>query len=120
NAASIEKSLDLFVDAADRLNISSLVHRTGHGKVSPQRQVRKRGEQRVNFRGAGAVAVDAGIRLFEADAGGQRKRLVFRKDATQISCDDVHALVVEPPAQVGLALNIDQARLASRRPCRTS
>src|SRR6266850_1758198 len=71
NPADVIKSFDLFVDAADGLNISLLIDGTSHGDVLPQRQSRQRGRQRINLRRTGAVAIHSGIRLFEADAGGQ-------------------------------------------------
>ena len=37
DAAHIKESFNLFVDSADRLDISLLVHRPGHGNVLPQR-----------------------------------------------------------------------------------
>ena len=42
NPAYIEKSLDLFVDPADRLNVPLLIHRTRHCNILPQRNSGKR------------------------------------------------------------------------------
>jgi len=45
--------------------------------------------------------------LFEADAGREGKRLVLRKLAPQVAGDDVHAFVMETPAEIGFALDVD-------------
>ena len=43
--ANVEKALDLLVDAADGLDFTMLVHRSGHREVLPQRDVRERRQQ---------------------------------------------------------------------------
>src|SRR5205807_2622180 len=110
--AHIKEALDLFVYSANRLNIALLVDRAGHGDVLSQRQSGKRRGERINLRGARAVAVDSRVGLLEADAGRKREGLVLRKQASQKTGDDVHAFVMEAPAQIGFALDVDQTRFS--------
>ncbi len=91
-----------------------LVDGAGHGNVLPQGQTRQRGGERVDFRRAGAVTIDSGVGLLEADAGGQREWFILRELAAQVAGDNVHAFVVEAAAEIGLALNVDQARFSKR------
>ncbi len=53
--------------------------------------------------------------MFEAYARRERQRLVLRKLASQVAGDDVDAFVVEAPAQIGLALDVDQTRFSKSR-----
>ena len=92
-----------------------LVHRAGHGNVLANGQPRERREQSIDFRGAGAISIDPGVGLLETNAGGQRKRLILRELRAQISGNDLHALVMELPAEVGLAFDIDQPGLTESR-----
>ena len=64
----VEEPFDLLVDAADRLNFAMLVHRSGHRQILPQRDVRQRRQQGIEFGGRRAVALDAAIGLLEHEA----------------------------------------------------
>ena len=111
-AAHVIKSLDLLIHAANGLNVAVLIHRSRDGELLPDGKIRERGKQRVNFSGAGAIAIHAGIGLLEANAGGKRKRLILRELLPQISRNNLHALVVESPAQIGFALHVDEANFS--------
>src|SRR5260370_1262887 len=115
--ADEKNSFDFFVHPADGLNITLLVDRAGHGDVLAQRQSGKRRGERIDFRGAGAVAIDSGVRLLEADAGCERERLVLRKLASQVTSDDVHSFVMEAAAEIRLALDVDQAGFSESGGC---
>ena len=115
DAADVVETFDLFVHAADGLDLALLVDRAGDGDVLAQGQAGKRRKQRVDFAGAGAIAVHAGVGLLEANAGGQRQRLILRELRTQIAGDDLHALVVQAAAEIRFALDVDEPGLAQRR-----
>src|SRR5882757_10225838 len=115
DAADVKEAFDFFVHAADRLNVALLVDGTGNGNVLAEGQAGKRRGERVDLRGAGAVAVHSRVGLFEADAGGKRQRLVLSKLASQIASDDVHAFVMEAAAQIGFALDVNQTSFAKSR-----
>ena len=98
--ADVVEAFDFLIYAADGLDISLLIYRAGDGKFLANGVARKRGEQRVNFRGAGAIAIHAGIRLLEAEAGGKRERFILREGAAHVTGNDVHAFIVESAAEI--------------------
>ena len=105
--ANIEEALDLLVDPADRLNLAMLVHRSGHRQILPQRHVRQRREEGVEFGGRRAVALDAAIGLLEHQAREQRHRGIERVSAGQKAGQDQDALGVQRPAEFDFALDVD-------------
>src|SRR5689334_22947136 len=115
HAADVIEAFNLLIDAANRLDLTMLVDGARYGDILPDRQPGKSGKQGVNFRGTGAIAVDSAIGLLEADAGGQREGLILGKLGAQVARDDLHALVVEAPAEVGFTFDVDQAGLAQGR-----
>src|SRR5260370_10883577 len=72
NATDVEESFDFFVYSANGLNSALLVDRASHRDILPQRQSGKRRGQRIDFRRAGAVAIDSRVGLLEADAGSEQ------------------------------------------------
>ena len=69
--ADIEKSFDLLVDPANRLNPAQLVDRSGDCERLQGRQVGQGRQQCAKFGQRRAVAFYFGIRLLEHQAGGQ-------------------------------------------------
>ncbi len=67
--AEVEKTFDLFVDAADGLDLALLAHRTGDGQVLPDRRIGQGRKQGADFGAGGAVALDAAIGLLKDQAG---------------------------------------------------
>ena len=57
----VEETLDLLVDAADRLHHAELIHRSGHRERLADRDAGQGGEQGGQFGQRGAVAFDAAV-----------------------------------------------------------
>src|SRR5271154_2174345 len=110
--ADVVEAFDFLVHAADWLDISLLIYRAGDGQFLADGDARKRREQRVNFGGAGAIAVHAGIGLLEAETGGKRERFILREGPAHVTGNDVHAFIVEAAAEIRFALDIDDADFA--------
>jgi hypothetical protein len=56
--AGVEETLDLLIDATDRLDPAELVYRAGYREGLTDRHFRKRRQQREKLGGRRAVAVD--------------------------------------------------------------
>src|SRR5689334_9392905 len=76
NAACVEKSLDLLVNATDCLDLAALIDRAGDRKALPDRRLCQSREQREQLGGGGAVAIHPAIGLLEDEAGVERQRPV--------------------------------------------
>ena len=109
--ADLEKPFDLLVDPADGLNLPFLVNRAGHRQTLINGYAGKTGEDRIQFCGGGAVAVDTCIALLESNANGERQRILLRKSAPQIARQNQDPLIVRVAAQPGFALDIHNPRL---------
>ena len=107
--ADVEEAFGLLVDAADGLDLSPLVDGAGDGDVLADGDLGEGGDQDVELGRTGAVALDAAVRLLEADAGGERQRPVATVDVAQVAADDEHGLVVRPARELGLSFDVDQA-----------
>src|SRR6185437_10745796 len=71
--------------------------------------------QRINLGRARAVSIHTGVRLLKTNARRQRKRLILRERPPQVSRNDLDALVMESPAQIRFAFDIDDPSLSHRR-----
>ena len=110
--ANVEEALDLLVDAADGLNFAVLIDRSGHRQILPQRDVRQRRQQRIEFGGRRAVALDAAIGLLEHQTGEQRHRRIERVSAGEKPGEDQDALGVKRAAEFDFALDVDDLAAA--------
>ena len=93
-SAQLEKALDLMGHAADGLNLTSLVYGTGHCQILPDGQLGQRGENAIQLRAGGTVAVNAVIVLLEANPAGKAQGEFLGVGLAQKACDDLHALVM--------------------------
>src|SRR5690606_39274088 len=107
-AAKIEEALDLFVDAANRLDLAELVDRSGDCKILAQRDLRDGRQQRAKLCGGSTVSFDTAIGLLEHQGRRQGDRPVRGVAGMQQTGKDHHALRVQAPAELGFPLDIDQ------------
>ena len=113
--AEIEEALDLRAHAADRLHLAELVHAAGHGDALIDSDVGQRAQDREELARAGAVAVDLAVALLEGDLRPQAERPLLTEHAREIAAEDRDALGVDAPAELRLALDVDDALAAERR-----
>jgi hypothetical protein len=69
--ADIEKAFDLFIDPANRLDVSVLIDRSGDRDRLLDGHICQRREQRIQFGGRGTVPLHGSVALLEDNAGGQ-------------------------------------------------
>ncbi len=105
------KPFDLLIDAADCLDVSELVDRTGHGDVLSQRNAREGGEQTVELRPRRTVSLDASVGLFEGNTGGDGDRHVLGVFPAEIAGKCEQSLVVDGTGQLHFALDVDDPLL---------
>ena len=74
----------------------------------------KRRQQRIEFGGTGAIAIDAGIGLLEGDAGGHRERTIAAEASAQEAAQNHDPFVMRRAGHPGFAFDIDHARLSHR------
>src|SRR5215813_7877215 len=107
--ADFEEAFDLLVHSADRLNLTQLIDRPGDGQVLPKRQPGETREQRIKLGDRRAVAFYLVIGLLEGDPRRERQGLVLGVASREKAGEYQKTLVVKPPAQPRLPLNIDDA-----------
>lgn len=71
-ATDVEEAFDLVVDAADRLHITALVHRSSDRESLSDRHVGDRRQQRAELGERRTVTLDPAVRLLEHDRRRQR------------------------------------------------
>ena len=69
--AQLKEALDLVGHAADGLDLAPLVHGTGDCQILADGQAGEGGEDAVQLRAGGTVAVDAVVALLKADPAAQ-------------------------------------------------
>ena len=116
--ADLEEPLDLLVDAADGLDLALLVERAGDGQVLPEGDPGEAGQDGVDLRRRGAVAVDARVGLLEGQGRGEGERLLLGVFPAEVAAEDEDALVVGAAAHVRFALDVDDAGPAHGGPGR--
>src|SRR5690242_2236259 len=112
NAACVEKSLDLLVDATDCLDLAALIDRTSHRETLPDRCLGQSRKQRKQLGGGGAVAIHPAIGLLEDETGVKRQRPVPAETAAEKSGEDQHAFRMQRAAQLDLTLDINDLAAA--------
>src|SRR3569623_1229202 len=117
HGADVEKTFDLFVDAADRLDLAVLVHRARYRQGLFDRHLRQRGEQRIQLGRGGAVALHFPIRLFEHQRGRERQGEIRGITPAEKTREDQHALCVDRAAQLDLALDVDHLTFTESHAC---
>src|SRR5215472_2188224 len=110
----VEETLDLLIDATDRLDPAELVYRARYSKGLTDRHFRKRRQQGEKLGGRRAVAVDPGIGLLKDKTGVERKRPGAAEPAAEKAAEDKHALGVQRTAELDFALDVDD--LAASEP----
>src|SRR3972149_5508814 len=105
----------LFVHAADGLDLAALVHRSGDGNPLVDRRAGQFTENRVQLGGGSGVTLHLVIALLEGEGRGQAQRPFLRISPSEIGAQDIDALGVDAPRQLGLALDVHDAAGADER-----
>ena len=105
--ANVEKSLDLPIDSADRLDIPILIHRAGYGSTLVNRDAGKAGENGIELCRGGAVPIDPFVGLFETEAGREGEGAILGVFGSQVAAQYEDSLVVSLSAQLGFSFNVD-------------
>src|SRR5215831_6760966 len=116
SAAGVEEALDLLVDATDCLDPAVLVDRARDRERLLDRRLSERRQQREEFGGRGAIAVDPAIGLLEDEAGVKRKRPCLAEAPAEKAGKDQHPFGMQRPAELDLALDIDDFAAAEPDP----
>ncbi len=88
---------DLLVDSSDRLHVSELIDRAGHGEILTQRDLRQRREERADLGDGSAVAIHFSVGLLERDRRVHRDRLFLAEERAEQSVHDQDGLVEGAP-----------------------
>src|SRR3990172_5673946 len=111
-----KEPFDLFVHAADGLDLAHLADRTGDGKVLFHRNVGNAGDDGHELGCRRAVSLDLAVALLEGETRRERERLVLRVFAGQVPRKDQHTLAVDAARELRLALDVEDACLAEIHP----
>src|SRR6266850_2183320 len=118
--ADIEKPLDFLISPTDRLHLSPLIHRAGHGEILAHREFCQTREQSVEFGRRRTVAFNAGIRLLETQTGREGEGLVLTVTVAQIPRENKQSFVMNRAAKTGFPLDVDDTSLTHRDTSRDS
>ena len=105
--AEVEEPLDFGADAADGLHLAELVDAARHGDALIDSHVRERAQHGEELAGARAVTLDFAVALLEGKLGAQAERAVLAEHPREIPAQDRHAFRVDAPAELRLALHVD-------------
>src|SRR5579875_498307 len=104
--ADIKETLDLLVYSANRLHQPMLVDRSGHRQILAKRNFGKSRQDGIKLCRRGAIALNAGIRLFKYQTRRQRHRCIQRIPAGEKAGKDQHPLGMQRPAELNLPFDV--------------
>src|SRR5690606_12314651 len=114
--ADVEEAFDLFIDPSNRLHLAFLVHGSSDRKTLLDGHLGEGRQQRIELRRGGAVSVDPAIGLLENQGSRQGQWYILGIPPGKVAPEDHDALRVQRPAELHLALDVDDAALAHPHP----
>src|SRR5690606_21119828 len=114
--ADVEEAFDLFIDPSNRLHLAFLVHGSSDRKTLLDGHLGEGRQQRRELRRGGAVAVAPAIGLLENQGSRQGQWYILGIPPGKVAPEDHDALRVQRPAELHLALDVDDAALPHSHP----